>query len=404
MTSEVLVMNSMAVVLAADSALTRRSINSNMPHYSNGGNKIFSLSTAKRANIGIMIYNSVDICGAPWELLIKSFRHENNGKTFKTVKECSDKFFKFISENETLINNEEKKKNFIQEIFSILKRYANIPKHEVKKTFEIYQKENSVSSDLDDDQNILLKEIISNYTQWINTQNEKKSEEEKIQILDENFCTLIFKHCLFDKEYYQYTNNYTGIILSGFGQEEDYPSYIENKCYGFSPYNLRLHKTNGFSITNSQHSCISGFAQSEMLKLLLNRFDEKMHHNIMETFLNKVLTTLENLKIDKDAQLKIVRNIEQESIKKYQAHRFEKFEEPLTESISAMSISELSTLAKTIVELEALNERLSEPSQSVGGPTDIISITKNEGLIWIKRKHYFEKDLNPSYFENLNLN
>ena len=409
MTSEVLVMNSMAVVLAADSALTRSSSNSDKQYYSNGGNKIFSLSTAKRANIGIMIYNQTSICGAPWELLIKSFRHENVGKTFNTVKECSEKFFKFIEENKTLIKNEVKEENSFQEIINLLGKYSNESKGEIENTFQNYKKEFSVLPSLDDNQNTFLKEIISKYTQDVKPYKEKKlqegkGEEEKIQILDKEFCTLIFKRYLFDKKYY-YPMNYTGIVISGFGETEEYPSYIQNECYGFSLYNLYKVELTKHSITGIT---VHGFAQSQMLELLLNRVNNKFYHFMLKTFIKEVHATIGQLLGDTDAQDKLNTDILEASIQKsmdkFQAEKREKFLDPLLQSVSAMSILELSTLAKTIVELEALNERLSEPSQSVGGPTDIISITKNEGLIWIKRKHYFEKDLNPSYFENLNLN
>lgn len=74
---------------------------------------------------------------------------------------------------------------------------------------------------------------------------------------------------------------------------------------------------------------------------------------------------------------------------------------PLLNIISSMSISELAELAESMVELESLKEKISRASESVGGPTDVVAITKNEGLVWIKRKHYFEKALNPRYFKTL---
>jgi hypothetical protein len=32
---------------------------------------------------------------------------------------------------------------------------------------------------------------------------------------------------------------------------------------------------------------------------------------------------------------------------------------------------------------------------TVGGPTDIATVTKHEGFKWIKRKHYYPPELNP---------
>lgn len=39
--------------------------------------------------------------------------------------------------------------------------------------------------------------------------------------------------------------------------------------------------------------------------------------------------------------------------------------------------------------------RFTPGADTVGGPVDIAGITKHEGFKWIKRKHYYRKDLNP---------
>jgi hypothetical protein len=39
-------------------------------------------------------------------------------------------------------------------------------------------------------------------------------------------------------------------------------------------------------------------------------------------------------------------------------------------------------------------------SETVGGPVDVALISKGDGFIWIKRKHYFKAELNPQFFAN----
>ena len=36
-------------------------------------------------------------------------------------------------------------------------------------------------------------------------------------------------------------------------------------------------------------------------------------------------------------------------------------------------------------------------SETVGGEVDVAVISKGDGFIWIKRKHYFKPELNPQY-------
>ncbi len=47
--------------------------------------------------------------------------------------------------------------------------------------------------------------------------------------------------------------------------------------------------------------------------------------------------------------------------------------------------------------LTSLKRRVSFEQETVGGPVDVAIISKGDGFIWQKRKHYFETTLNPSY-------
>jgi hypothetical protein len=45
-----------------------------------------------------------------------------------------------------------------------------------------------------------------------------------------------------------------------------------------------------------------------------------------------------------------------------------------------------------------VKEKVTQPTQSVGGPIDVAVISKIDGFIWVKRKHYFRPELNPRFF------
>jgi hypothetical protein len=63
-----------------------------------------------------------------------------------------------------------------------------------------------------------------------------------------------------------------------------------------------------------------------------------------------------------------------------------------------LSISELAELAETLISIESLKERVTRPTESVSGPIDVAVISKGDGFIWIKRKHYFDPKLNSRFF------
>ena len=54
-------------------------------------------------------------------------------------------------------------------------------------------------------------------------------------------------------------------------------------------------------------------------------------------------------------------------------------------------------MAEALVEITALRRKVGSTLESVGGPTDVAVISKGEGLVWLKRKHYFEPALNGDF-------
>jgi hypothetical protein len=76
---------------------------------------------------------------------------------------------------------------------------------------------------------------------------------------------------------------------------------------------------------------------------------------------------------------------------------------PMRSVLGSLPFDELAELAHTLVLLESLKERVTSNSASVSGPIDVAVISKNDGFIWIKRKHYFDPQLNPRYFVNRGL-
>lgn len=74
---------------------------------------------------------------------------------------------------------------------------------------------------------------------------------------------------------------------------------------------------------------------------------------------------------------------------------------PLRRVLGALPIDEMADLAETLINLQSLKEKVTKPSSTVGGPIDVAVITKNEGLVWIKRKHYFDAALNPRFMKRV---
>lgn len=79
--------------------------------------------------------------------------------------------------------------------------------------------------------------------------------------------------------------------------------------------------------------------------------------------------------------------------------------DPLLQSMEAIHIIRLSprdlaNFAEKLVEMEATVQYVTQASRAtVGGPIDVVSITKEDGLVWIKRKDVIDERLNPRIYK-----
>jgi hypothetical protein len=69
-------------------------------------------------------------------------------------------------------------------------------------------------------------------------------------------------------------------------------------------------------------------------------------------------------------------------------------------TVAALPKDDLAGFAETLVNLTLFKRKVSLDAETVGGPIDVALISKGDGFIWIKRKHYFKPELNNSFFSN----
>ena len=73
---------------------------------------------------------------------------------------------------------------------------------------------------------------------------------------------------------------------------------------------------------------------------------------------------------------------------------------PIIRSVASLPIEELALLAESMINITSLRRKVAIDQNigTVGGPIDVAIISKGDGFIWLKRKHYFEGKYNPQYF------
>lgn len=99
MTSEVVLLNKEAIVIAADSAVTVG--REPHPRYSKSANKIFDASA--HGNLAVAIYSGADIDSVPWELAIKQFRRADSQHVEREkVTDYVPALFDFLRQNKLM--------------------------------------------------------------------------------------------------------------------------------------------------------------------------------------------------------------------------------------------------------------------------------------------------------------
>ena len=80
--------------------------------------------------------------------------------------------------------------------------------------------------------------------------------------------------------------------------------------------------------------------------------------------------------------------------------RHKMYIDPVMSVVSILPKDELALMAESLVNLTSFKRRVTLERETVGGPIDVAVISKGDGFIWIKRKHYFKGELNPQFFAN----
>ncbi|MGJ8619753.1 MAG: hypothetical protein ACSHWN_05425 [Methylophilaceae bacterium] len=418
MTSEVLMLNKEAVVIAADSAVTT----GRYPHprYSKSANIIFDLSV--HGNVALTIYASADIDNVPWNLAVKQFRKVDQKEVERPkLANYQEALISYLEKNSSLFPAKVLNETLKIRLFKASTYVLNILEHlypdftnsertkKERKTAwsSAYTYFSKVLSETEHKppftENTLdgYKPQIAEYLADIANIYEgiKYTYVEHNQLLQLTIDTLLKKPTDF--------LDYTGLVFAGYGFDEIFPSYCHIWVYGHIGDKLLWTAENGYEITHSNDAWIQPFAQSSMIDRFTDGFDTKLRTNIETESKNLINTIIEKIKengVEVDEKVSSIFNTEHaQFMKKWIQQNWEENFHPLRRVLNSLSVSEMGHLAESLLVLEELRERVTSPTESVGGPIDVAVITKAEGLIWLKRKHFFNPELNVKYLNRIKL-
>jgi len=418
MTAVIGILNKSGVALAADSAVTHSGPNGRK--VLNTANKIFTLS--KYHPVGVMIYNSASFMDIPWEVLIKEYRRKQGKSKFDSLQEYQNDFVSFIKVSSNLID----KKYIEGSINDIINSICKSIYIEAFGTNEVVE----VNVDTGD---ILFSKItelvqttqpenrlpdfegysLDNFLEELNedTDSKIKSNFRGYTLLDSHLADI--KQIIYN--YIVSTNflgNWSGLVIVGYGDKEIYPSCIPVNVAEYLNGKLRyfVDEGNKASIGGQSNAFIRPFAQRDVIDILLTGVDYELNDiyirsfgRFIEKFSQTITDTIRT--ISPQIAQNLTNSINIDSLVKDYSELMRKVKQqkhirPTMQTVASLSKEDLAEMAESLVYLTYLKRRISSAEESVGGPVDVAVISKGDGFIWIKRKHYFKPELNQNFIHN----
>jgi hypothetical protein len=400
MTAIVGVLNKHAVAIAADSAVTlvggRKVMNS--------ATKLFALS--KYHPVSIAVYGNAEFIGTPWEIIIKEYRNQLGSQSFPSLRQYVDNFQRFLRHKKYFCSEKEAKeylKSSVKFLFiSMLKLYKENPKHfdALIKRMDIATKQPLLGGFKQDTVDFFTKEVDKEITKGY-----KKLTDVGIDIKKEKLRNLI--ESVYTRDVVPIGT--TGLVFAGYGENEFFPSIYN--CNVGAVINGLLAKVvkTAAKINRNNPSAICPFAQTDVMHTILDGVAPKMQQVYMlslEKTFSKVKDALasiiENTHADLASQ---IRNLDispfgSEFLKMSRSVQMKEYTGPFVGSVVTLEKEDLADFAESLITLTSLKRKVSFDQETVGGPVDVMVISKGDGVIWMKKKEYFNSDLNPQYFNN----
>ena len=418
MTAEIAVLNKSAVVLAADSAVT---IGGGMDaKIYNTANKIFHL--CEDQPIGLMIFNRLDFMGLPLEVVIKEFRRHRSGKRFTSVEECKNDFLDYLSKD-VPVNTQDRGQNLYFYIDSLLREvrytFESRVDDEIKRTGRYYKgKQNSIlqgviSELITEEQSAAGRNSVSGFAL---SQDEKTLLEAQLprhfRLFDVSAQCRNQLHRLaaFRISNRVLSDGIAGLVFAGFGDSEWCPTLIQVETDGLLKGRMLMQERVVVDIGRTGPDAeVLGFAQDDMVQSFVNGIDPMVRNFIgriiRETSQSAAELILKPRAKDEDALRAIMSALDtvlgdlsdkmSARVDSFTANNLTK---DVKDMVRFMPKEELATLAESLIEITSLKRKVTRDRETVGGEVDVAVISRAEGMVWVKRKHYFPRDLNDRYF------
>ena len=408
---QVVVMNRQAAALASDSAVTA---------YGSNGEKVFTdvqklFSLGENHPVGVMLYSRADLCGVPWETIVKSYRNQLGRNQMDHLEDYSQNFFRYITES-GCVPRFSQSGSLRRAVFDYCAYIKRLIRKEVEEEIEL---RNSVS--LTTTKAITSRVINEEFQYWkqqpelpmstsrdyedarafaeVQAQDAVKGIFEKLPLTPplRRKMTLICSMIPVKPRPDQKWGAESGIVFAGYGKAEWFPSLSAWSVQGMYRSILRSERTDQLRIglDEGSASCsISPFAQTDVVEMFL-RGATPAWQTLIDSLLEELICFLPTSFLDGckeitkelqasllDRWFRVAKHMNRVARDRLREYEYESYTSSIMDSVSALPKAGLLSLAEMLVRLTAFSREITESLATVGGPITAATITKGDGFEW----------------------
>jgi hypothetical protein len=427
MTAEIAILNSNAVALAADSAVT---VGREAGKVYATADKLFQLST--NAPVGTMLYGESSFLGVPWETVVKCYRSQLGSKTFPKLADYLKDFISYVKKSKQMFprkHQREDARGIISGFFRsvLLEKFKDIVTREADQEPKMTEvRVNRLFADLvraelqETKKYPKLEEMTDRVVDAIKKEYGRDIAPIRRDVFENLPMSRLtqrhLKEIIFEvitSERLRGRGLDTGVVVAGFGERDHFPQLVETTLFGMVSDHPLYSKIEEISIENGGQAILVPLAQKEMVFTFMDGIDPDLNSRLERsttqvfTGLAKAIFTEIKKKYPRygtDLEHRVEKSLDKlksDLYTEWEKVRSEEYRNPVMEMVASLPKGELGEMAESLVNLTKFKRRVSRQQETVGGPIDVAVITKGDGFVWTKRKHYFKPELNPRYITRI---
>ncbi len=419
MTAEIAILNRVGVALAADSAVT---VGRTAGKIWTSADKLFQLSEVDP--VAVMVYGNAEHIGIPWETIIKCYRQVHGRESRSHLSDHANQFFAFIKSNRELFP-EERAHIFAAKLAATMwltfrDQMREVLDHQAEEKNGL--DETDVTTIYDERVCRLLRALRAQpYVDDFGVSDRAKARTQYAEALDSMYFSKIFgdlplskraKRGLMHAAVLVLLRHFfgpakCGVVIAGFGAKDYLPALQGYEVESMALDRPRRILRETAEITGDNSATVVPFAQQEMVHAFMNGIDPKLGQ-FVRTSTRKMFTEAFALLLDLAATKapSLSSQLEQlkpevtglvDALDRDLDAQQEAFWGPVVSNIATLPKDELAAMAEAFVNLTKFRRRVTVERETVGGPIDVAVVTKGDGFVWVRRKHYFDAGLNPRF-------